>query len=64
MSMVVNLGYQYALQSSNGELFKLVGPLVEPSIISIENPKGSLESFLSISQPPIIVTSNSPDIPP
>ena len=43
--------------------FAVLVLLVKPSIY-IENQKGSLEAYLSIMWPPIIVASSSPVIPP
>ena len=46
------------------KLLTLVGPLVEPISTDIAETKGSLEAYISISQPPIRVISNIPVIPP
>ena len=58
MSTVMNEGVKMCFKAVTENLFKVVGPIVEPISIAILNPKGSLEASLSIGKNPITVTYN------
>ena len=62
--MVMNEGVKMSFKAVPTNLFTVIGLIVEPSSTAVENTKGFLEEYISISQPPITVNSNIPLIPP
>ena len=63
ISTVMNKGVKMCCKSVMANLYTVVSLLAEP-ITSITKPKGYLEAYISIGQPPITVTYSSPIIPP
>ena len=63
ISTVMNEGANMCFKAVTSNLFKVVGLFFKPSTYIVK-PKGYLETYISIMQPPIAVTSRSPVIPP
>ena len=61
---MMNKGVKMHFKSVTENLFTVVVPIADPSSKPIVNPKGYLESFLSIRKTNIVVNSNSSVIPP